>query len=100
MEVPLHFVMGPIHGVVINWFAHKIGYTNYHLNNTSTNLINVDFLMWGESLHNNHHMYPGSANFASRWFEFDPMYPFIRLFDWLGIIHLRKVPQVQFAIGS
>lgn len=94
--LPLHFIMGPFHGAIINWFAHKIGYTNYRVNNTSTNLINVDLLMWGESLHNNHHMHPGSANFASKWFEFDPMYPFIKVFDWLGIIHLRKM-QVQIA---
>lgn len=53
-----------------------------------------DFLMWGESLHNNHHMHPGSANFASKWFEFDPIYPFIKVFDWMGIIRLRKM-QVQ-----
>lgn len=90
--LPLHFVMGPFHGVIINWFAHKIGYTNFRMKNTSTNLINFDFLMWGESLHNNHHKYPGSPNFAKKWFEFDPMYPIIILLDKLHVIQLKKVP--------
>lgn len=86
--LPLHYAMGPLHGAIINWFAHKRGYTNYSMNNTSTNLLNIDLLMWGESLHNNHHQNPGSANFADRWFEFDPMYPIIRLFHWMKIIKL------------
>ena len=90
--LPVHFVMGPFHGAVINWFAHKIGYVNHRMKNTSTNLINIDLLMWGESLHNNHHKYPGSANFANKWYEFDPMYPVIKVMDWLRIIRLKDNP--------
>lgn len=89
--LPIHFFMGPFHGAIINWFAHKIGYINHRLNNTSTNLINIDFLMWGESLHNNHHRYPARANFANRWFEFDPMYPIIKVMHWLHIVRLKQV---------
>jgi stearoyl-CoA desaturase (delta-9 desaturase) len=29
--IPAHIVMGPIHGTIVNWFAHKIGYTNYNV---------------------------------------------------------------------
>ena len=87
--LPIHFVIGPLHGAVINWFAHKYGYRNYKLKNTSTNLLPVDFLMLGESYHNNHHKYNGRPNFGVRWFEIDPVYPFILLFDKLGIIRLR-----------
>lgn len=91
--LPIHFIMGPFHGVIINWFAHKVGYKNYKMENTSTNLINVDIVMWGESLHNNHHKHPSSANFAKKWFEWDPMYPIIKLMHWLRIIRLpRKQP--------
>jgi stearoyl-CoA desaturase (delta-9 desaturase) len=89
--VPIHFVMGPFHGAVINWFAHKIGYINYRMRNTSKNILNLDFLMWGEGLHNNHHRKPYSANFAQKWFEFDPMYPVIKVFHWLHIIRLKPV---------
>lgn len=89
--IPIHILMGPFHGAVINWFAHKIGYVNYPMDNTSTNILNFDFLMWGEGLHNNHHKAPGSANFASKWFEFDPLYPIMRAMHWAGIIQLAKV---------
>ncbi|MEX2596530.1 MAG: fatty acid desaturase [Salibacteraceae bacterium] len=89
--LPFHFFMGAFHGAIINWFAHKIGYINYPLNNTSRNLVNIDLLMWGESLHNNHHKYPGRANFATKWFEWDPMYPFIRLLDTVKIIRLKPL---------
>ncbi len=87
--LPIHFLMGPFHGVIINWFAHKLGYRNWKVNDTSTNLMPVDLLMWGESLHNNHHKFPSRPNFSTEWFEFDPMFPFIKIFNWLGIIKLR-----------
>lgn len=86
--LPIHFFMGAVHGAIVNWFAHKIGYVNYKMKNTSTNIINIDLLMWGESLHNNHHRHPSDANFAKKWFEFDPMYPIIVLFHKLGILRL------------
>lgn len=88
--LPIHFVMGPFHGAIINWFAHKIGYVNFKLKDTSKNFLPIDFLMLGESYHNNHHKFGGRPNFGYRWFEIDPIYPFIKLFNWLGIIRLRK----------
>jgi len=87
--LPLHFVMGIFHGAIINWFAHKYGYVNFKMNDTSKNLLPIDFLMLGESYHNNHHKYSSRPNFGFRWFEIDPVYPFIRLFDRLGIIQLK-----------
>lgn len=88
--LPLHFVIGPVHGAIINWFAHKYGYVNFKLNDTSKNFLPVDFLMLGESYHNNHHKYGGRPNFGIKWFEMDPVYPVILLFDALGIIKLKK----------
>lgn len=74
--IPVHILMGPVHGTIVNWFAHKYGYTNFKVNNTSRNLLPFDFLMLGESYHNNHHKYPSSVNFGGiRWHEFDPVYP-------------------------
>jgi stearoyl-CoA desaturase (Delta-9 desaturase) len=88
--LPIHFIMGPVHGMIINWFAHKFGYTNFKVNDTAKNLLPFDFLMLGESYHNNHHKLGGRANFGIRWFEFDPTYVFILLFNALGIIKLKK----------
>jgi len=82
--------MGAFHGAIINWFAHKYGYKNYILKNTSENLFSIDVLMLGESYHNNHHKYPSAINFGKRWHEVDPIYPVIRLFARLGIIKIAK----------
>ncbi len=91
--LPVHFVMGPFHGVIINWFAHKHFYINFKLSNTSRNLLPIDILMLGESYHNNHHKFPSNINFGSRWFELDPVYPFILLFNRMRIIRIRKVTE-------
>lgn len=93
--ITIHAVMGPFHGVIINWFAHSIGYINFKVKDTSKNLFPVDLLMLGEGLHNNHHKFGGRANFAVRKFEFDPLYPVIRMMDWLKIIRLRKAAELQ-----
>lgn len=86
--LPFTILMGPVHGVIINWFAHKYGYTNFNLKNTSRNLMPVDVVMLGEGYHNDHHQHPSSANFGDRWFEIDPVYYVILLFQKLHIIKL------------
>lgn len=84
--LPIVLAMGPIHGAIINWFAHKYGYINYRMRNTSQNLLHIDILMLGESYHNNHHKRPSAVNFGKRWHEIDPVYPIIRLLAWSRII--------------
>lgn len=96
---PLIIIMGPLHGAIINWFAHKYGYTNFKVNNTSQNLFSVDILMLGESYHNNHHKYPSSVNFGRRWHELDPIYPVILLLNWLKIIEIQKPVPVAETIS-
>ncbi|PQA56784.1 acyl-CoA desaturase [Siphonobacter curvatus] len=88
--LPVHFLMSPIHGAIINWFAHKIGYTTFKVNDTSRNLMPVDFLMMGEGFHNNHHTYGNRANFAYKWFEIDPSYQIMKLLNVVGIIQLPQ----------
>lgn len=92
--LPIVITMGAFHGAIINWFAHKYGYKNYALRNTSENLFSVDILMLGESYHNNHHKYPASINFGKRWHEIDPVYPVIRLLAWMRVIKLVKLVPV------
>ena len=89
--IPVHILMGPVHGTIVNWFAHKIGYTNHDIDNDSKNLMPFDPFMLGEGYHNNHHAHGGRANFAEKWYEIDPIYPIIRLFDWIGIIKLNQL---------
>ncbi|WP_026211238.1 acyl-CoA desaturase [Lewinella cohaerens] len=90
--LPVQFLLSPIHGAIVNWFAHKYGYVNFPLKNTSRNFLPFDFLMMGESYHNNHHMHGSRANFGGiRWHEIDPTYYIIRILDKLRIIKLKKV---------
>ncbi len=88
--LPFHYLQAAIHGVIINWGAHKYGYRNYKVKDTSTNLFPWDFLMMGEGLHNNHHKHASSPNFASKWWEFDPSYLVIKLLSLLGIIQIKR----------
>jgi stearoyl-CoA desaturase (Delta-9 desaturase) len=87
--LPAQFLLSPIHGAIINWFAHVYGYRNFEVGDTSRNFLPFDFLMMGESYHNNHHKYGSRANFGGvRWHEIDPTYQVIKVLDKLGVIHI------------
>ncbi|MDB4125656.1 acyl-CoA desaturase [Candidatus Marinimicrobia bacterium] len=89
--VPIHILMGPIHGFIVNWFGHKHGYRNFKkLHDNSKNTLFIDFLMLGELYQNNHHKFPTKSNFAFRWFEIDFGYFVIKLLDKLRIIRLLR----------
>ncbi|OJV13003.1 MAG: acyl-CoA desaturase [Dyadobacter sp. 50-39] len=88
--LPIHFLMGPIHGAIVNWSGHKYGYQNFDNDDKSKNSLIFDFLMMGELFQNNHHKRPNSINFGSKWFEIDPTYPVIKLLNRLKIIEIRK----------
>ena len=89
--IPVHIVMLPLHGAVINWFAHKYGTTNFKMKNTSRNLYPMDILLMGEAYHNNHHKNPSATNFGFRWYELDPTYLVIRLINSVKIIRIHKL---------
>ena len=44
----------------------------------------------GELFQNNHHQRATSANFAVRWFEFDPCYAIIRVLAALRVLTINK----------
>ena len=89
--LPIQFLFSPIHGAIINWFAHKYGYRNFEVGDTSRNFLPVDFLMMGESYHNNHHKHGSRANFGGvRWHEIDPTYQVIRILNKLNVIQVAR----------
>ncbi len=88
--LPIHFLMGPVHGAIVNWSGHKYGYSNFDNHDKSKNSLVVDFLMGGELFQNNHHKYASRANFAMKWFEFDPTYPVIKVLNAFRIVRLVK----------
>ena len=71
--LPVILAMGAFHGAVINWFAHKFGYVNFKMKNTS----------------------PSRVNFGRRWHELDPVYACIRFLNWLHIIRIVKEVKVM-----
>lgn len=90
--LPVHFLMGVLHGAIVNWCGHRYGYRNFSIRDKSRNTLPVDVLMLGELYQNNHHRYPNRLDFAVRWFEFDPVYPVIWLLRQAHIV--RPVPSV------
>lgn len=93
--LPVHYIMGPIHGAIVNWCGHKYGYRNFETTriDNSKNTLFFDFVTGGELFQNNHHKYFTSPNFAVRWFEIDPTYPVIKLLAKLKVIQLGPTLQ-------
>lgn len=90
--LPIHFLMGPVHGAIVNWFGHKLGYSNWDNNDKSKNTLVMDVLLGGELFQNNHHKYAARPNFASKWYEFDPTWPVIKFLSWIRVIKLSYKP--------
>ncbi|MEX0995563.1 MAG: acyl-CoA desaturase [Flavobacteriaceae bacterium] len=91
--LPVALFMAPIHGVIINWYAHIYGYVNFKSKDTSKNLLPFDFLMMGEGYHNNHHKHASRSNFGGvRWHEVDITYQIMKVLHWTGIIKLKPNP--------
>lgn len=89
--LPIHFMMGPVHGAIVNWSGHKYGYSNFENNDKSKNSLLLDVFMLGELFQNNHHKLPNRPNFDVKWYEFDPTFPIVKLLHATGIIKLKSV---------
>lgn len=97
--LPFHYLMGPVHGAIVNWAGHKYGYRNFSTRDFSRNVLPWDFVTLGEMFQNNHHRHGQAPKFAQRWFELDPTYPIIKLMHALGILELGK-QSLQVEDGS
>jgi stearoyl-CoA desaturase (delta-9 desaturase) len=87
--LPIHWLMGPIHGAIVNWCGHRYGYRNFdEIGDRSRNTLPIDFVTMGELFQNNHHRFPMSPRFAARPFEIDLGYWMIQPLLWLGIVRL------------
>jgi stearoyl-CoA desaturase (delta-9 desaturase) len=79
---------------VINGMGHYWGYRNFPVEDASTNLFPVGFLIGGEEFHNNHHAHPTSAKLSSTWYEFDIGWMYIRLLETLGLARVGRIAPV------
>jgi stearoyl-CoA desaturase (Delta-9 desaturase) len=84
--IPIHALMSPIHGAIVNRAGHMVGYVNHHTWDNSKNTLPIDFLTVGELFQNNHHHNWSRPKFSTKWWEFDPTYSFLKLFAWMKII--------------
>ena len=87
--LPIHYLMGPMHGAIVNWGGHKYGYRNFWNKDDSRNTLFFDLVTWGELFQNNHHTFGMAPNFAARWFEIDPTYQVMRVLQAFGVIDMR-----------
>ena len=89
--LPIHFVMGPLHGSIVNWCGHRYGYTNDRkTKDNSKNTLPIDILMMGELFQNNHHSSPKNIKFSKRWFEIDPGYAITRFLSKIKILRIKN----------
>lgn len=80
---------------VINGLGHYWGYRNFECPDASTNIFPIGILIGGEELHNNHHAYPTSARFSTKWWEFDIGWLYIKLFSFFGLAKIKHtIPKV------
>jgi stearoyl-CoA desaturase (delta-9 desaturase) len=89
--LPVHYLMGPIHGAIVNWGGHSYGYRNFETDDASTNLWPLGVLVAGEELHNNHHAFPTSARFSMRRHEVDLGWLHLKVLEKLGLAKIRRV---------
>ena len=38
---PVHWIMGPMHGAIVNWCGHRYGYRNFEIDDDSRNTLPV-----------------------------------------------------------
>lgn len=102
--LPIHFLMGPVQGAVVNWCGHKYGYSNFDNGDKSKNTSPWGIILLGELFQNNHHKFKDSPNFAKKWYEFDPSFQVMKLLNFVGVIKLKPAyispAQLQGAKGT
>ena len=81
---------------LIGYFAHNSGQRNWHLEGAGVqgyNIQSFSILTMGESLHNNHHAFPGSARLAHEKGEADPGWWVLNVLERVGLawdVHLPE----------
>ena len=76
----------------VNYFCHSRGSRRFKTRDDSSNNALVALLSFGEGWHNNHHRFPRSARAGFTWWELDPYYWTICLFEYLGLVWAVRRP--------
>ncbi|TQV72119.1 acyl-CoA desaturase [Aliikangiella marina] len=80
---------------LIGYFAHNSGEKHWHVSGAAAQGFNIKFaslITMGESYHNNHHAFPGSAKLGINQGELDPGWWVLKVLEWLGLVGNIKLP--------
>lgn len=81
---------------LVGHFAHNKGHRDWHVNDAAVQGYNIKFagvISMGESWHNNHHAYPGSALLGIYKGQSDPGFWVLKLLEHLGLVWDIKLPE-------
>ncbi len=81
---------------LIGHFAHNVGHRDWHVDGAAAQGFNVPFaalLTMGESWHNNHHAYPGSAKLGLANGQWDPGWWVLRVLEESGLVSDLVTPE-------
>ncbi len=76
----------------VNSLAHVFGRRRYFTSDTSRNSFLIAMITSGEGWHNNHHFYQSTANQGWHWWQIDPSFYVIRLFQLVGLVWDVRTP--------
>lgn len=82
---------------LIGHFAHNTGHRDWHIDGAAVQGFNVPFaalLTMGESWHNNHHAFPGSAKLGLEPGQWDPGWWVLNALSWLGLASGFVTPEL------
>ena len=85
---------------VINGIGHYWGYRNYETADAARNISPWGLIIGGEELHSNHHAFPSSARFSSKWWEFDIGWAYIRLLSLFRLAKVKRIAPQRAAIQA
>ena len=80
---------------LIGYFAHNSGHRDWHVDGAAVQGYNVPFvalLTMGESWHNNHHAYPGSAKLGLKPGQLDPGWWVLKGLERAGFVNNLVTP--------
>lgn len=81
---------------LVGYFAHNAGGRNWHLEGHAVqghNVPGISLLTMGESWHNNHHAFPGSARLGLTAAQFDPGWWVLKALSRFGLVSNLRLPQ-------
>ncbi len=81
---------------LVGHFAHNKGHRDWHINDAAAQGYNIKFagfISMGESWHNNHHAYPGSAQLGIYKGQTDPGFWVLTVLEKIGLVWNIKLPE-------